>query len=114
VKGVLGFSQHGFSSASLMKRFVERAATTGITAEWMKVFRDDEARAYTWYETNETFGRSKLKSFSNLQKIVPAYLVRKENLGDRLTPSALQIPVGKDLVEFNDLVNGKAAGSFGE
>ena len=97
-----------------MKRFVERAATTGISAEWMKVVRDDEARAYTWYETNETYGRSKQKSYSDLQKIVPAYLVRKENLGDKLTPATLQVPIGKDLVEFNDLEAGKAAGTFSE
>ena len=114
VKGVLGFSEHGFTSASLMKRFVERAATTGISTEWLKVYRDDEARAYTWYETNETYGRSHQKSFNDLQKIIPAYMVRKENLGDRLTPATLQVPVGKDLVEFNDLENGKAAGTFSE
>ncbi|MBI3829918.1 MAG: hypothetical protein HY291_10400 [Planctomycetes bacterium] len=103
LKGVVGFSEHGFTSASLLKRFAERAATTGIATEWMRVFRDTEARAYTWYETNESFGRSKLYTYQDLLKKVPAYLIRRENLGDKLTPESLQLPVGKDTLEFYEL-----------
>jgi hypothetical protein len=103
LKGVVGFSEHGFTSASLMKRYVERAATVGIATEWMRLFRDNEARAYTWYETNESFGRSKLYTYKDLERKVPAYLIRRENLGDKLTPEVLQLPAGKDTLEFYEL-----------
>jgi hypothetical protein len=116
VKGIVGFSEHGFSSASMLKRYVERAATAGIAAEWMKVFRDSEANAYTWYETNETYSRSRRKSYADLQRIVPACVVRKANAADKLTPEALKSPVGNEEVEFSDLDNGltKTTGVFGE
>jgi len=106
LKGVLGFSEHGFTSASLIKRYVERAATAGITTEWTDVFRDTEARGYTWYETNETYGRSRQYSYQDMKEKVPAYLVRRGNLGEKLVPQSLQLPLGQNTVEFYELKDG--------
>ncbi|MCW8130076.1 MAG: hypothetical protein KIS92_06985 [Planctomycetota bacterium] len=116
LKGVLGFSEHGFTSASLMKRFVERAALSGLPGAWLQVFRDNEARAYTWYETNETYGRSKQYGYADLQKKVPAYLIRTEHLTDRLTPDMFKSAAGGDRIEFYELRNGsrKLTGEMNE
>ncbi len=100
-KGVLGFSEHGFTSLSFMKRFVEKASRKGVAKAWIEVWRDKEARSYSWYETNEQFGRSDRYTYSNsLRKKVPAYLVRRECLEERLVPEKAKDIAEKPIVEF--------------
>lgn len=100
-KGVLGFSDHGFSGASFLRRFVEKSQAESVASAWRGIFRDDFAKAYTWYERNEEYGQSRQYTYANsLSSKVPAYLVRSEALAERLTPDEV-VPVAKgETVEF--------------
>ncbi len=105
-KGIIGYADHGFTSASFLRRFVNQARTKRITSAWFEIWRDDEAEAYTWYEQNERHGKSYRKTFLNaLCKGAPAYLVRKDNTGEALTPENLAKPPGGDTLVYGVLTN---------
>ncbi len=100
-KGVLGFEEHGFSSATFMTRFVTQAAQRSIAEAWLDLWHDTEAQAYTWYEQNESFGVSARKTYNNaLCKIVPAYLIRKDNVKEALLPENLSKPPAGEMLEY--------------
>ena len=99
-KGVLGFADHGFTSVSFMKRYVEKAFNDGVVKAWMGVFDDDEAKAYTWYESNERHGQSRQKTFKDFAKVLPAFAARTANLPEKLTPEAIQNPPGGATAEY--------------
>jgi hypothetical protein len=99
-KGVLGFADHGFSSVSFMKHYVEKAGSDGVIKAWMGLFDDDESKKYTWYESNERHGQSRQKSYKDFARIVPAFAVRTANLPEKLSPEAVQNPAGAAVSEF--------------
>lgn len=100
-KGVLGFSEHGFSGASFLRRFVEKSQEQTVAAAWRGIFCDDFAKAYTWYERNEQYGQSRQYTYANsLSAKVPAYLVRHAALAERLTPAEVVPEAKGETVEF--------------
>ncbi|MEI8241951.1 MAG: hypothetical protein WCI17_01665 [bacterium] len=106
-KGVIGFAEHGFTSVSFLQRFVNRARQQPVTAAWMGIWNDVEAKAYHWYEQNEEFGRSARKGYSpELRQMMPAYLVRQENAAETLTPENMDKAAGGAKLRFGILTWG--------
>jgi hypothetical protein len=100
-KGVIGFAAHGFTSASFLDRFVRRARQQPVPAAWMGIWNDDEAKAYTWYEQNEEYGRSYRKGYNpDLLQMMPAFVVRQENAGETLTPENSEKPASGSQLRF--------------
>lgn len=106
-KGVIGFAEHGFTSVSFLRRFVERARQQPVPAAWMSIWNDAEAKAYQWYEQNEEFGRSNRKTYAtDLVNVMPAYLVRQENANETLTPDHVGRPSGGEVLRYGLQVGG--------
>ena len=100
-KGILGFTGNGFTAASLMSYFVEKANGSGdVKTAWNKTWRDPVANNYAW-QIQDAFDTTPYGA-QTIKTKGPAYLIRTGNIGEKLNTSDLVLPVGGSTVEFGN------------